>query len=100
MTKTEFHILLGLASGQTHGYEIMKHVRVQTKGELKIGPGSLYSTLDRLLSAGLITESGTQIVHGRKRKYYTLSAKGTKMLEAEIEKYQNIVLVAKDLALI
>ena len=100
VTKTEFNILLSLASGQKHGYQIMKEVRLQSSGELKIGPGSLYSTLDRLLRDRLIIESGSEKVQGRERKYYTLSPLGLQDLKQEVKKFQKIVSRARDLAIL
>ena len=54
LTPAVFHILLALADGDKHGYAIMKDVENQTAGRLKLGPGTLYGTIKRLLAANLI----------------------------------------------
>ena len=53
-----FHILLALAGGDRHGYAIMQEVAAGTGGKLKLGPGTLYGSIKRLLSDGLIAEAG------------------------------------------
>ncbi|MGZ3716649.1 MAG: PadR family transcriptional regulator, partial [Ktedonobacterales bacterium] len=57
LTPTVFHILLALADGEKHGYAIMKEVESQTEGRIKMGPGTLYGSIKRMLSAGLIQET-------------------------------------------
>src|SRR5580765_825672 len=52
-----FHILLALADGEQHGYAIMKGVAARSDGTVRLGPGTLYGTLKRLLEAGLVEES-------------------------------------------
>jgi DNA-binding PadR family transcriptional regulator len=57
LTPTEFQVLLSLAEGERHGYALMQDVRTQTNGQLRLGPGTLYTLLDRLLTSGIIEES-------------------------------------------
>src|SRR5262245_39539353 len=57
LTPTELQILLALADGERHGYAIMQEIHEQTGGRLRVGPGSLYGTVKRLLAAALIAET-------------------------------------------
>jgi DNA-binding PadR family transcriptional regulator len=51
-----FQILLAVADRERHGYAIMQEVRARTDGKLRLGPGTLYGTIKRLVSDGLIEE--------------------------------------------
>jgi DNA-binding PadR family transcriptional regulator len=53
-----FHILLALAPRERHGYAIMQDVEADTGGALKLGPGTLYGCLKRMLEGGLVAECG------------------------------------------
>ena len=52
-----FHVLLALAQGDKHGYAIMQDVAATTEGRIRMGPGTLYGTIKRMLQAGLILET-------------------------------------------
>ena len=58
LNHADFHILLALADDERHGYAIMLHVEELTEGAVRLGPGTLYTSIKRLLASGLITESG------------------------------------------
>ncbi len=53
-----FQILLALVDGERHGYAIMKEVATRSGGTVRLGPGTLYGALKRLLEAGLVEEGG------------------------------------------
>jgi DNA-binding PadR family transcriptional regulator len=72
-----FAILLALADGEKHGYGIMQEVR----GHAPMGPGTLYGSLDRLLAASLIEETG--YTDDERRRYYRLTGAGREALHAE-----------------
>ena len=57
MTSPVFHVLLAMADGETHGYRIMQEVAERSRGTVKLGPGSLYFTINRLTDAKMIEES-------------------------------------------
>lgn len=78
-----FNILLALADDEKHGYAIMQEVEEQTGGAMKMGPGTLYGALDRMLEAGLVTDVATQ---DSRRRYYRLTDFGTRVLRAEVER--------------
>jgi hypothetical protein len=57
LTPAMFEILVALADGERHGYAIMQEVELRTEGKTRIGPGTLYRSIQRLMEDGLITES-------------------------------------------
>jgi DNA-binding PadR family transcriptional regulator len=77
LTPAVFAILLALADGEKHGYAIMLEARQHTP----MGPGTLYGSIDRLLAAGLLAETG--FTDDERRRYYRLSALGHQALSAE-----------------
>ncbi|MBL9136354.1 MAG: helix-turn-helix transcriptional regulator [Verrucomicrobiales bacterium] len=94
LTPAVFHVLLALAHGEQHGYAIMQGVRESTQGAIKMGPGTLYGTIKRLLAAGWIEECESRLdpeVDDERRRYYRLSGQGRRALEAEARRYEAIV---------
>src|ERR1700752_653194 len=59
LTPAVFHILLALAHGERHGYDIMQQVQTDTDGAIRMGPGTLYGSIDRMIDAGLVERSNT-----------------------------------------
>lgn len=88
LTPAVFHILLSLATGEKHGYEIMKQVRQDTGGKVKMGNGTLYGSLKRMLEDRLIEEAGEKVgADEERRKYYRLTGQGRTVLDAEVQRY-------------
>ena len=99
LTPAVFHILLALSSGERHGYGIMKQVELDSQGTVKMGAGTLYGSLKRMLDAGLVKESNKRIdpeMDDQRRIYYQITAVGAKALAAELERYKRIVTVAQE----
>lgn len=99
LTPAVFHILLALSDGERHGYGIMKQVEADSEGKVKMGPGTLYGSLKRMLDAGLVKESDKRIdpeMDDQRRIYYQLTAVGAQALAAEIERYHHLVTLAKE----
>ncbi len=98
LTPAVFYILLALASGEKHGYRIMKQVREDAKGTVKMGNGTMYGCLKRMLADELIEESGDRVdpeLDDERRRYYRLTEKGQHALNAEIERYAETVALAR-----
>ena len=98
LTPAEVQILLTLVEGDRHGYAIMREVRANTGDELRLGPGTLYAALKRLLSKGLILEAGEHpdpALGSERRRYYTLSAAGRSALVAELERLERTIALAR-----
>jgi DNA-binding PadR family transcriptional regulator len=93
LTPQIFYILLSLATKERHGYEIMKQVEKDSDGKLKLGPGTLYGAIKRMLEENLIVELDTD--HTR-RKYYKLTKKGRDIFSNELQRYTEAVELAKE----
>jgi len=89
------HILLALMEGDLHGYGIMREVARQSLGHYKIGPGTLYDNLQKLLDAGLVTETGGEGEGDSRRRFYRLTALGRKVLSSDLERLETAVKEAK-----
>lgn len=91
LTPAVFYILLSLKSSPSHGYAIMKKILEDSEGKIKIGPGTLYVTIDKLLKLGLIQEYKKIIKPQNNkealRKYYCLTGLGEKALSAELARF-------------
>jgi DNA-binding PadR family transcriptional regulator len=88
-----FAILLALASGEKHGYAIMKEAAEPAGGAVKMGPGTLYGTIDRMIRDALIEETGFTDDH--RRRYYRITTLGLKVFSAELSRLGNIVRAAR-----
>ena len=98
LTQPIFHILLALAGGEKHGYAIMQEIEAITQAQFKLGPATLYSSIKRMLSAGLIEESDDRPdpeMDDQRRRYYHLTGLGGQVLEAESRRLANLVALAK-----
>ena len=97
LTPVVFHILLALSQGAQHGYAVMKEVAEQTDGELRLGSGKLYYSIQRMLDEGLIEEleppAGQKAERGRRT--YGLTGLGDDLLEAEARRLQKAVRLAQ-----
>lgn len=98
LTPAVFHILLALADGERHGYGIMQEVTRRTEGKVRLGPGTLYGSIKRMLHEGLIEESDERPDPGlddERRRYYRLTNLGYRVAAAEAERLEALVGVAR-----
>ncbi len=98
LTPAVLHILLALSMQERHGYGIMKQVESDSKGKVNMGPGTLYGSIRRMIDAGLIRESSKKIdpeMDDERRVYYKITALGQRTLAAELQRYREVVAVAK-----
>jgi DNA-binding PadR family transcriptional regulator len=98
LTPAVFHILLALADGEKHGYGIMKDVETQTSGQVKMGPGTLYGSIKRMLAAGLIRETDERPdpeLDDERRRYYILTALGQDVVSVESRRLEQAVRAAR-----
>ncbi len=89
LTPAAFHILLALADQDRHGYGVMQEVERRTGGDVRLGPGTLYGSIKRLLASGLIAESDERpdpSLDDQRRRYYGLTGLGRRVAEAEAER--------------
>jgi DNA-binding PadR family transcriptional regulator len=88
------HILLALTEGEKHGYAIMGDVERLSGGAVKIGPGTLYGSIKRMLADGLIEESDERPdprLDDQRRRYYRLTALGERVCAAELQRLKTLL---------
>ena len=92
LSPAALHILLALAGEDMHGYGIMQEVARQSEGAYKLGPGTLYDNLQRLMDQGMVTEVASD---DPRRRIYRLSSLGRKVLAMEISRLEGVVREAR-----
>ena len=93
-----FHILLALTDNELHGYGIMRQVEEQTSGSIRLGPGTLYSSLQALVEEGLIEEvdrSAAAAKGTERRRYYRLTSSGRKLAHNEANRLADLLRIAR-----
>jgi DNA-binding PadR family transcriptional regulator len=103
LSSATLHILLALAGGNLHGYGIIKEVIRNSDGHYRLGPGTLYDNLKKLMDSGLVADAATASSSKRKpvtskeddRRFYTLTKSGKNALAAEVDRLQSVVREAK-----
>src|SRR5204863_9754876 len=88
------HILLALRDGEKHGYAIMREAEQMSAGSLRLGPGTLYGSIKRLLGDGLIEEADERPdpeLDDQRRRYYRLTGLGERVCVAEVERLRALV---------
>ncbi|MBC7881257.1 MAG: helix-turn-helix transcriptional regulator [Anaerolineae bacterium] len=98
LTPATFQILLALADSESHGYGIMQEVETRSQGRVRLGLGTLYSSIKRLLNDGWLEESQLRpdpALDDERRRYYRLSALGRQIAVAEAERLANLVADAR-----
>ena len=92
LSPATLHILLSLAGVELHGYGIMQEVQRQSEGKYKLGPGTLYDNLQKLIERRLVEELGQRPGDDDpRRRYYRLSSLGRGVLTAEIARLDDVV---------
>ena len=95
LTQSAFHILLALADGQRHGYSITKEVTESTGGTIRLGSGTLYRQLHQMVLDGWITEIERDDGDSMGRRYYKLTPWGRRIGQAEAERLEALVRLAR-----
>lgn len=87
------HLVLALLDGENHGYALMRRVEEFSSGAVRMGPGTLYGTLNRLLGDGLIVETTDRVPRddNERRRYYQLTARGTAVAHDELARLRSLV---------
>ena len=88
-----FYILLAVADGPRHGYAIMQEVDRRSDGKLRLLPGSMYSTIRRMLSEDLLEECDSPAPEGddERRRYYRMTDAGREIAAAEVERLSTLL---------
>ena len=103
LTPPTFHILMALAQGDKHGYGIILDVEERTDGRFRLGPGTLYGSIKRMLAAGWIAEIKERpdpALDDERRRYYQLTDLGHRIAIAEAERLDSLVLLARNARLL
>jgi DNA-binding PadR family transcriptional regulator len=96
LTPAVFFTLFALASGEKHGYAIMQETRETAAGRFRMGPATLYTTIDRLLKLDLLEEvAGSD----DRRRYYRLTKTGREVLRQELSRMREVLRLAEARAL-
>src|SRR5881392_2502394 len=98
LTPVVLHILLTLADGERHGYAIAQEVEETTDGRIRMGPGTLYGSIQRMLDASLIEEVArtrrAREEDDERRRYYRMTPFGRRVLELEVSRLAEVVAIA------
>jgi DNA-binding PadR family transcriptional regulator len=98
LTPAVLHILLALADEKQgrHGYAVARDVEESTEGQIRMGPGTLYGSIQRMLEAELIEErNGRGTDEDARRRYYRLTSLGRRVLSLELERLTAVVAIAR-----
>ena len=93
-----FHILLSVGEGERHGYAIKREIAARTDGKLKLGPGVLYGSINKMLELGLIEESADRPdphLDDERRRYYRITPLGEAVARAETRRLAELVRMAR-----
>ena len=98
LTPAVFYVLFSLVDGEKHGYAIMQESSKLSNGEFRMGPGTLYTTLQRLLELKVLEEvelAGAGDQRDSRRRYYRITGTGRALLEAELARLDTVVRLAR-----
>ena len=93
-----FHILLAVAGEDRHGYAIIQDVSARTNGEVRLSPGTLYRSIQRMLEQGLLLETRERPApeeDDERRRYYRITPLGTAVAKAEARRLTQLVRMAR-----
>lgn len=98
LPEAALHILMALAEDDRHGYAIIQDVAARTRGEVKLGPGTLYRSIQRMLEQGLIEETRERPapeLDDERRRYYHITPFGRAAARAEARRLAGLVRLAR-----
>jgi DNA-binding PadR family transcriptional regulator len=94
LTPAVFYVLLSLSSGEKHGYAIMQETTTLSDRRFRMGPATLYSTIQRLVALDLIEETAGRSGEDPRRRYYGLTTTGKRLLKTEVAHMNSVVQMA------
>lgn len=100
LTPLMFQILVALSQGERHGYAIMQEIEERTGGAFKIGAGTLYRSIKKLVDADLIIEVTPEVSVHQQRRTYQLMPSGRERAAAEARVFEGIAMWARDAELL
>jgi len=99
LPEATFHILMAVAEGDRHGYAIIQDVSARTGGALKLSPGTLYRSIQRMLEQGLLEETAERPaaeLDDERRRYYRITVFGRQVAKAEARRLAQLVRLARE----
>jgi len=102
LSTATFYTLVALADGDRHGYAILCDIAERTAGKVKLNPGTLYTTIKRLLGDGLILELDERPdpdADDERRRYYRITPFGRRLVRAEAARLEELVAIARSVGL-
>ncbi len=102
LTSAALHVLIAIGPDERHGYAIMHEVQRMTGGAVRLAPGTLYVTIKRLLTGGLIEETVERpdpSLDDQRRRYYRLTMRGRALVATEVARLETLVATARPWAL-
>jgi DNA-binding PadR family transcriptional regulator len=96
LTPVVLHILLVVAEGERYGYAIAEEIEQATQGRIRVGPGTMYGSIQRMLAASLLEEASRRSneSEGPSRRYYKITTFGRRVLELELDRLVSVVRLA------
>jgi DNA-binding PadR family transcriptional regulator len=94
-----FHMLLALSEGERHGYALKREIQHRTNGQLNLGSGALYGSINKMLEQGLVEESEERPdrhLDDERRRYYRITPLGLRVAQAEAARLRQLVRLADD----
>ena len=98
LTVPVFHILLALSDGERHGYAMLQEIESKSDGSVKLGTGTLYTAIKRMLASGLIERTQSQLEPDQddeRRRYYRITTLGKRVAAAEAARMEALVGLAR-----
>jgi DNA-binding PadR family transcriptional regulator len=96
LSPANLYILLSLTAEDRHGYGIMQEVARQSDGQYKLGPGTLYDNLQKLMNQGMVENAPRRSADDDpRRRYYRMTSFGRKVLAADVERLEELIRAAK-----
>lgn len=97
LSQAQFHVLVALTAGDRHGYAIMSAVQESSGGIVRMGPATLYGTLQRLVDSGMAEESDRRPADDdQRRRYYRLTGLGRSVCSAEADRLSRLVFITRN----
>jgi DNA-binding PadR family transcriptional regulator len=91
LSAATLHILLALADEDLHGYGIIQKAARQSQKQYRLGPGTLYDNLKKLMEQGLVVDSPTSLNSEVDRRLYRLTSEGRALLSVELDRLKNVL---------
>ena len=98
LTPVVLHLLLALAGERQgkHGYALAREVEDVSEGQIRMGPGTLYGSIQRMIDAGLIDETSRRTDDDDRRRFYRITTFGRRVLELEIARLNAVITIARE----